>query len=97
TDTPGSGHSSAPGNRDDGTSERGRTDSGSPSESADSGEENDGLLGGGTGGLLDPPKDTGTASPPTGDNTLPAEPDVTLPPLLPGLLPGLGIEGEDAD
>ncbi|MFJ7772334.1 DUF5667 domain-containing protein [Streptomyces sp. NPDC097107] len=97
TDTPGSGHSPAPGDGDDGTSERGRTDSGSPSESADSGKENDGLLGGGTGGLLDPPKDAGTASPPTGDNTLPDEPDVTLPPLLPGLLPGLGIEGEDAD
>ncbi|WP_055418564.1 DUF5667 domain-containing protein [Streptomyces pactum] len=99
TDAPGSGYSSAPGNGDDGTSERGRTGSGSPSESADSGQEDDGLLGGGTGGLLDPPKDTGTgtASPSTGDDTPPTEPDVTLPPLLPGLLPGLGIEAEDAD
>ncbi|WP_179232347.1 DUF5667 domain-containing protein [Streptomyces sp. CS159] len=98
TDTPGSGHSSAPRTGDDGTSERGRSQSGRPSESADSGDENDGLLGGGTGGLLDPPKDDGdTASPPAGGNTPPAEPEVTLPPLLPGLLPGLGIEAEDAD
>ncbi|MFF0539729.1 DUF5667 domain-containing protein [Streptomyces coelicoflavus] len=98
TDTPGSGHSSAPRTGDDGTSERGRSQSGRPSESADSGDENDGLLGGGTGGLLDPPKDdSGTASPPAGGNTPPAEPEVTLPPLLPGLLPGLGIEAEDAD
>lgn len=52
-----------------------------------------------TGGLLDPPKDdSGTASPSTGGgNTPPTQPDVTLPPLLPGLLPGLGIEAEDAD
>ncbi|WP_399887088.1 DUF5667 domain-containing protein [Streptomyces sp. BBFR51] len=98
TDTPGSGHSSAPSTGDDGTSERGRTGTDRPSESADSGHEDDGLLGGGTGGLLDPPKDhTGTASPPTGGNTPPPEPDVTLPPLLPGLLPGLGIEADDAD
>ncbi|EHN76583.1 DUF5667 domain-containing protein [Streptomyces coelicoflavus] len=98
TDTPGSGHSSAPRTGDDGTSERGRSQSGRPSESADSGDENDGLLGGGTGGLLDPPKDdSDTASPPAGGNTPPAEPEVTLPPLLPGLLPGLGIEAEDAD
>ncbi|GAA4009544.1 DUF5667 domain-containing protein [Streptomyces marokkonensis] len=98
TGTPGSGHSSAPSTSDGGTSERGRTDSGRPSESTESDQEKGGLLGGGTGGLLDPPKDdTGTTSPPTGDNTPPVEPDVTLPPLLPGLLPGLGIEADDAD
>ncbi len=95
--TPGSGHSSAPSTSDGGTSERGRTDSGRPSESTDTGQENDGLLGGGTGGLLDPPKDSSPASPSTGGNTPPAEPDVTLPPLLPGLLPGLGIEADDAE
>ncbi|CAL9306334.1 DUF5667 domain-containing protein [Streptomyces rochei] len=95
--TPGSGHSSAPSTGDGGTSERGRTDSGRPSESTDTGQENDGLLGGGTGGLLDPPKDSSPASPSTGGNTPPAEPDVTLPPLLPGLLPGLGIEADDAE
>ncbi|MEU5180734.1 DUF5667 domain-containing protein [Streptomyces longwoodensis] len=69
--------------------------SGSPSRSASSGTSDDGLLGGNTGGLLDPPQDSaGTTSPPV----LPsAQPDVTIPPLLPGLLPGLGIDGEDAD
>ncbi|MFC7894812.1 DUF5667 domain-containing protein [Streptomyces sp. NPDC057381] len=99
SDAPGSGggHSSAPSTGDDGTSERGRTDSGRPSESTGSGQENDGLLGGGTGGLLDPPEDSSPASPSTGGNTPPAQPDVTLPPLLPGLLPGLGIEADDAE
>ncbi|MFF8195033.1 DUF5667 domain-containing protein [Streptomyces bobili] len=63
---------------------------GSPSKSADAGE--DGLLGGNTGGLLDPPQDNGTSAPPT---TPAPEPDVTLPPLLPGLLPGLGIDSDD--
>lgn len=95
TNTPDTGASSAPGT--DGTPDAGRTDSGHPSESADSGQENDGLIGGDTGDLLDPPKGIGSASPSTGGNTSPPEPDVTLPPLLPGLLPGLGIEAEDAE
>ncbi|MFM9615829.1 DUF5667 domain-containing protein [Streptomyces niveiscabiei] len=52
----------------------------------------DGLLGGNSGNLLDPPKNL----PPT--PALPTTPpDVTIPPLLPGLLPGLGIDSEDAD
>ncbi|MCQ4197068.1 MULTISPECIES: DUF5667 domain-containing protein [Streptomyces] len=99
TEAPGNDRSSAPGTGDSGTSDRGRTDSRGPSESADSGQEDDGLLGGGTGGLLDPPEqETRPSSPSTGgEDTPPAEPDVTLPPLLPGLLPGLGIEAEDAD
>ncbi|KUO14462.1 DUF5667 domain-containing protein [Streptomyces dysideae] len=69
--------------------------SSSPSGSS-SHTEDEGLLGGNTGGLLDSPKDTGTSmsSPTTPPTT---QPDVTVPPLLPGLLPGLGIEGEDTN
>ncbi|MFF8399349.1 DUF5667 domain-containing protein [Streptomyces sp. NPDC016172] len=74
------------------------TGSGSPSRSAGSGSDSDGLLGGNTGGLLDPPKDSeASASPSAEGNTPVPEPDVTLPPLLPGLLPGLDIDSEDAD
>ncbi|MFJ6729749.1 MULTISPECIES: DUF5667 domain-containing protein [unclassified Streptomyces] len=69
--------------------------SGSPSRSTGSGTDDDGLLGGNTGGLLDPPQDDGTSAPPPRLPT--TAPDVTLPPLLPGLLPGLGIDAEDAD
>jgi hypothetical protein len=68
--------------------------SGNPKPSA-SGTSDDGLLGGNTGGLLDPPQNSGTASPSTTTPSA-AQPDVTLPPLLPGLLPGLGIDSEDA-
>ncbi|MGW2748638.1 DUF5667 domain-containing protein [Streptomyces sp. NPDC001450] len=70
--------------------------SGSPSGSA-TGASGGGLIGGDTGGLLDPPKigDDGGGTPSTTKPPL-SEPDVTLPPLLPGLLPGLGIDGEDA-
>ncbi|MEV8545940.1 DUF5667 domain-containing protein [Streptomyces sp. NPDC051572] len=67
--------------------------SSTPTESATTG---DGLLGGNTGGLLDPPKASGTESPSTSKPSI-TEPDVTLPPLLPGLLPGLGIDSEDAN
>ncbi|GGY08844.1 hypothetical protein GCM10010358_72280 [Streptomyces minutiscleroticus] len=77
----------------------GKRDSGSPRpSSSDAGEEkgDDGLLGGNTGGLLDPPQEE-TSSSPSDGTTEPKQPDVTLPPLLPGLLPGLGIDSEDAD
>ncbi|MGW7097297.1 DUF5667 domain-containing protein [Streptomyces sp. NPDC054874] len=78
-----------------------RTDGGTtpepsgPSDSADATPE-DGLLGGGTDGLLDElPTDGLTPPSPEGRSSAPAAPDVTLPPLLPGLLPGLGIDGEN--
>ncbi|MDT9681566.1 DUF5667 domain-containing protein [Streptomyces sp. TRM76323] len=67
-----------------------------PSDSS-SRATDEGLLGGGTGGLLDPDGPS-TSAPPAQDGLQesPAtEPDVTLPPLLPGILPGLGIDGED--
>ncbi|MET9387207.1 DUF5667 domain-containing protein [Streptomyces sp. NPDC002928] len=90
TGSSGSDRSTAP-STGDGTSDTGHSGTGSPSKSASAGD----LLGGSAGGLLDPPKDTGSASPSTSPST--GQPDVTLPPLLPGLLPGLGIDGEDAN
>ncbi|WP_405870416.1 MULTISPECIES: DUF5667 domain-containing protein [unclassified Streptomyces] len=66
--------------------------SSSPTQSA--GSTGEGLLGGSTGGLLDPPKDSGSASP-SASKSPTTEPDVTIPPLLPGLLPGLGIDSQD--
>ncbi|MFD5212679.1 DUF5667 domain-containing protein [Streptomyces anulatus] len=79
----------------------GRTDgSTAPEPSGSSGSTDttpeDGLLGGGTDGLLDDlPTDGLTPPSPEGRPSAPAAPDVTLPPLLPGLLPGLGIDGEN--
>ncbi|MFF3910809.1 DUF5667 domain-containing protein [Streptomyces sp. NPDC001848] len=67
--------------------------SGKPQPSS-SNSTGDGLLGGSTGGLLDPPKDSASSSPST-SKTPSSGPNVTLPPLLPGLLPGLGIDGEE--
>ncbi|MER6348251.1 DUF5667 domain-containing protein [Streptomyces sp. NPDC001595] len=99
TGTSGTGRSSAPstGSGNGSSDPGGRPGAdGGPSQSADSGSDSDGLLGGNTGGLLDPPEDTGSASPSQSRTPTP-EPDVTLPPLLPGLLPGLGIEADDAE
>ncbi|MFF8975139.1 DUF5667 domain-containing protein [Streptomyces sp. NPDC014995] len=95
TGTSGTDRSTAP-STGDSSSGAGPTggDSGSPSKSSSTGTDDDGLLGGSTGGLLDPPQDADTASPTSKPTT--TEPDVTLPPLLPGLLPRLGIDGEDA-
>ncbi|NUK75028.1 hypothetical protein HRW23_06070 [Streptomyces lunaelactis] len=74
----------------------GRTgDSGKPRPSGSGSTADDGLLGGNTGGLFEPPVN-GVSPSPSGKNTTLPEPDVTIPPLLPGLLPGLGIDGEDA-
>ncbi|MYY13290.1 hypothetical protein GT204_31550 [Streptomyces sp. SID4919] len=72
---------------------------GSPEPSAPdpSGKKDEGLLGGGTGGLLDTPKEQDKASPSPSGRTSPVpKPDVTLPPLLPGLLPGLGLDAEES-
>ncbi|MEU1051341.1 DUF5667 domain-containing protein [Streptomyces sp. NPDC005876] len=98
TDAPGSGRTAPPSTGGDDTPERGRTGSDRPSQPAESGSEDDGLLGG-AGGLLDPPKDSAPSSPTGGSKskTPVPEPDITLPPLIPGLLPGLGIEGEDPE
>jgi hypothetical protein len=68
----------------------GHTDKGTPSASSTH-SSGDGLLGGDTGGLLDPPKSTGSPSP----TSTTSSPNVTLPPLLPGLLPGLDFDGTD--
>jgi hypothetical protein len=92
----GSSHSHKPSGP---TSGSGRSSHGSqsssPSKSAGTGSD-EGLLGGNTGGLLGSPKDTGTGSAPS-TPTPTTEPDVTISPLLPGLLPGLGIDNEDTD
>ncbi|MDX3851077.1 DUF5667 domain-containing protein [Streptomyces sp. AK02-01A] len=46
------------------------------------------------GGLLDPPLNSVTPSPSENSPVQPG-PDVTIPPLLPDLLPGLGFDAED--
>ncbi|MFD7443819.1 DUF5667 domain-containing protein [Streptomyces sp. NPDC059909] len=74
----------------------GQSDGGTlPHPSGSGTTENEGLLGGNTGGLLNPPLNSTTPSAPSGDDTTGPVPDVTIPPLLPGLLPGLGIDAED--
>lgn len=77
--------------------DQGRTESGDkPSPSAPGAPENEGLLPDSPGDLLNPPSGSGLPSAP-GEGGIPPAPDVTIPPLLPGLLPGLGIDTEDAD
>ena len=99
SDSPGSSRtdrSVPPSATGDDPSEGAGADSGKPKPSTSRSEE-DGLLGDSTGGLLDPPVDDTDLTPSgKGKDTPTPEPDVTLPPLLPGLLPGLDIEGEEA-
>lgn len=101
---PAGAGSVAPGEPDpSGSAERegggqgGTGEQGSPKPST-GGQQDDGLLGGSTGGLLDPPRTGQDSPPPSQEQREPgADPDVTLPPLLPGLLPGLGIDTGDRD
>ncbi|MET9484648.1 DUF5667 domain-containing protein [Streptomyces sp. NPDC006638] len=83
-----------------GTSESGSHTSDTPRPSGSGSEHasEEGLLGGKTGGLLDPPPN-GVLPLPSApkDSTDRPGPDVTIPPLLPDLLPGLGIHADDAD
>jgi hypothetical protein len=94
---PGTARGSAPGGDAGGTAD---TPEPSSSRSRDTARERErdggqGLLGGGTGGLLDPPQHSAGPSAGGSSKHPPVEPDVTVPPLLPGLLPGLGIDHED--
>ncbi|EKX69150.1 DUF5667 domain-containing protein [Streptomyces ipomoeae] len=59
----------------------------------------EGLIGGTTGDLLNPPQnDTSSSTPSSGGKTTSTEePEVTVPPLLPGLLPSLGIDNQDTN
>jgi hypothetical protein len=77
------------------SSER-RTGGESTPEPSDS-EQLDQRLIGGAGDLLDPQRSSDPATPGQDGGGIgkAPKPDITLPPLVPGLLPGLGIEGED--
>lgn len=69
-----------------------------PRPSASAAPEEQGLVGG-AGGLLEPPTGAATPSPSAGKGETgggkPSQPDITIPPLLPDLLPGLGLDGDD--
>ncbi|MFH8476878.1 DUF5667 domain-containing protein [Streptomyces sp. NPDC018000] len=66
----------------------------SPHPSDSGNTPSDGLITGGTDSLPGTPPPGATPST-NGRVSPPPAPDVTLPPLLPGLLPGLGINGEN--
>ncbi|MEV5603094.1 DUF5667 domain-containing protein [Streptomyces sp. NPDC052299] len=63
-----------------------------PSDAASS--PADGLIGGGTDGLFDPPSPDATSPSKEAPSSTPS-PDITIPPLLPGLIGGLGIDAEN--
>ncbi|MFF0746505.1 DUF5667 domain-containing protein [Streptomyces sp. NPDC004111] len=78
--TPGSPHQGKPG---------------TPPPTSSDGKPSSGLIGG-AGDLLDPPPAHNKPATPTPDKPArPAVPDVTIPPILPDVLPGLGIDSED--
>ncbi|MFF9197517.1 DUF5667 domain-containing protein [Streptomyces sp. NPDC014779] len=104
----GSGDPSAPRSTPSATTQRPHTSSAPPSQGAGdatqpkpsgtgtgTGAPEDGGLLGGTGDLLKPPQ-TGPSTDTSGQEPSAPVPDVTIPPILPGLLPGLGIDSSDA-
>ncbi|MGW7056478.1 DUF5667 domain-containing protein [Streptomyces sp. NPDC054887] len=86
-DRPAPSSTSSSGGR---TGDDAKPDPSSPRSTA----KDEGLIGGAPGDLLDPPSQDTTA--PSSPSEAPPVPDVTVPPLLPGILPGLGIEEENA-
>ncbi|MFF5704685.1 DUF5667 domain-containing protein [Streptomyces sp. NPDC012794] len=96
--TPGRPSAPAPGKQQSAPAPDGPASAQSPAAPSPSGSHapapGSGLLGG-TGNLLNPPAH-GQSAPPPATPAQP-QPDITLPPLLPDLLPGLGIRAEDAE
>ncbi len=90
------GHS-APASKAPATADGKHPGSKPPQSSQGTRDEREGLLGGT--GLLQPApssEGTGTDRPSHGKDGKPSkQPDITIPPLLPDILPGLGIHGED--
>ncbi|MEV7406111.1 DUF5667 domain-containing protein [Streptomyces sp. NPDC091267] len=88
---PSPSHSSPAGSHD---ADKGTSSSPQPSDSGSS--PADGLIGGGSGAddLFDPPS-PGTTEPSDDTPSTAPTPDITLPPLIPGLIGGLGIDSED--
>ncbi|MEU1351155.1 DUF5667 domain-containing protein [Streptomyces sp. NPDC005776] len=68
--------------------------SSSPRPSGSGSSPADGLIGGNTDDLFDPPSPDTTAPTQDTPSTTPS-PDITLPPLIPGLIGGLGIDAQD--
>ncbi|MEU6664820.1 DUF5667 domain-containing protein [Streptomyces sp. NPDC046727] len=96
TGSSGSHRSTAPSSAGSTPSAGKHTRTGTPSGPA-TGSIGEGLLGGDTGGLLEPPKTGSDGSTPTAGKSPSTQPDVTIPPLIPDLLPGLGIDSDDTD
>lgn len=82
--------SSAPADAHDGK----KGSSSSPHPSGSNSTPADGLIGGGTDDLFDPPSQD-TTEPSKGTPSTPPTPDITLPPLIPGLIGGLGIDSRN--
>ncbi|MEX2986253.1 DUF5667 domain-containing protein [Streptomyces sp. C36] len=94
--SPGSKGHSAPASKAPERSDGKRPGAGPQQSSPGAHDEQDGLLGGT--GLLQPPPSSGSAGPDRAhgkDGKPSKQPDITIPPLLPDILPGLGIHGED--
>ncbi|MEW1718367.1 DUF5667 domain-containing protein [Streptomyces sp. NPDC093109] len=84
---------------EDGSTTSAHTSEGPKPSGQDSGSPSDEGLLGSAGGLLDPAPSNATPSPSDSskESSERPGPNVTIPPLLPDLLPGLGIKAEDAD
>jgi hypothetical protein len=97
TATQDSGRTSGPGLTTpsaSGTGDNRPGEVGRPHPSGSGTTADEGLLGGNTGGLFETPAN-GASPYPSGKNSTPPQPDVTIPPLLPGILPGLDFDSED--
>ncbi|MEV5509742.1 DUF5667 domain-containing protein [Streptomyces orinoci] len=94
---PGSAGHSAPAPRTSQSTDGRQPGGQSAQPSSGAHEDHDGLLG--PGGLLHPPnsgESSGTSGSAHGKEEKSRQPDITIPPILPNVLPGLGLQGEDA-
>ncbi|MBO0918721.1 DUF5667 domain-containing protein [Streptomyces laculatispora] len=95
TGTAPSSHQPSPASSSPADAHDGHQGSSSSPRPSDSGSTPaDGLIGGGTDDLFDPPSPDATEPSKDTPSTAPT-PDITLPPLIPGLIGGLGIDSRN--
>ncbi|GAA2259440.1 DUF5667 domain-containing protein [Streptomyces amakusaensis] len=94
--TPSSGERTTPSSTQAPAAQKNSSETAKPGPSESAATKDSSLLGGDGTGLFDSPSND-ASTPASGKSSSSPKADVTIPPLLPGILPGLGLDGSEEE